>query len=65
MAVPIYTAPAFTVYSDIHTAFCGTSTAACDTVLGTRSENKTSLKILPYTSVFLDNILNPDYFHFL
>lgn len=60
MAMPVYTAPALTVYSDIHTAFCGTSTAACGTVLGTRSENKSSLKIFPYTFIFPDNTSNPD-----
>lgn len=58
--MPVYIAPALTVYSDIRTAFCGTSTAACGTVLGTRSENKTSLKILPYTFIFPGDILNPD-----
>lgn len=58
--MPVYIAPALTVYSDIRTAFCGTSTAACGTVLGTRSENKTSLKILPYTFIFPDDILNSD-----
>lgn len=56
----VYTVPAVTVYSDIHTAFCGTSSAACGTVLGTRSENKSILKVLPYTSIFPDNVLYPD-----
>lgn len=40
---------------------CGASTAACGTVLGTRSENKTSLKILPYAFSFPDNIFNPEF----
>lgn len=40
---------------------CGASTAACGTVLGTRSENKISLKILPYVFIFPDNILNPEF----
>lgn len=41
--------PALTVYSDMHAVCCGTSTAVHGAVWWTRSENKTRLKIFPYS----------------